>query len=107
MLLGHGAHPATGEPIRDVARARKLIDQLELLEANPEGLGAEEMRLVRESLHSVRLAFVEAVGETPAPAASPAPDSPPPAAAETKPLETPDSADEDRASRKRFIKKYD
>lgn len=101
VLLGRGEHPAIGEPLKDVARARKLIDQLELLESKPEGLGAEETRLVRESLHELRLAYVEAVGKQPA--------APETTALTTDPAATePEDEDKDEdGGRKRFVKKYD
>lgn len=105
MLLGRAAHPAIGEPVTDVARARKLIDQLELLEAKPEGLGAEETRLIREGLHELRLAYVEAAGEQPKPPAAPAEE--PLIAEAPKDDAGSDEEDDEDEDRKRFVKKYD
>ncbi|MEE2714868.1 MAG: DUF1844 domain-containing protein [Verrucomicrobiota bacterium] len=104
MLLGKGTHPAIGEPITDVIRARKLIDQLEVLEAKPDGLGAEETRLIRESLHELRMAFVEAVGDQPSPESNKSEtktQAPSPSTTE------PTGASKSDEGRKRFVKKYD
>ena len=109
MLLGRGTHPAIGEPITDVVRARKLIDQLEVLETKTDGLGAEETRLVRESLHELRMAFVEAVGDQPSSQndETEAKDKESPQS-KAEPAEAPKSDDDgDGDSRKRFVKKYD
>lgn len=67
MLLGKVAHPETGQKVKDVEAARLFIDQLEMLEAKTKGnLSKEEAGLLKQSLMSVRLAFVEAV-EAPEP----------------------------------------
>ena len=109
MLLGKGTHPAMGEPITDVIRARKLIDQLEILEAKPDGLGAEETRLIRESLHELRMAFVEAVGDQSSPktkkSETEAQDSLQSTTESTDASKSDDVVDDE--NRKRFVKKYD
>ena len=109
MLLGKGTHPAIGEPITDVIRARKLIDQLEVLEAKPDGLGAEETRLIRESLHELRMAFVEAVGDQPSPESNKSEtktqDSSPSTTEPTGASKSDEAVDD--GGRKRFVKKYD
>jgi len=67
MLLGKTAHPETGQVVKDLEAARLFIDQLEMLEVKTRGnLTKEEAALLKQSLMSVRLAFVEAV-ETPPP----------------------------------------
>src|SRR5690242_11775885 len=77
MLLGKVPHPQSGRPVRDLEGARMFIDQLEMIEAKTKGnLNPEEEALLKHSLMSLRLAFVEAV-ESSAPAA---PESPPAAA---------------------------
>ena len=96
MLLGKATHPAMTEPIVDTTRAKKLIEQLELLEGNTTGLNADETRLIRESLHSLRMSYVEVVGEPPPAASSPATES-------SKP--EPDDEEDDHTP-KRFVKKY-
>ena len=104
MLLGRATHPALEEPVVDTTRAKKLIDQLEVLEENTAGLGAEETRLIRESLHSLRMAYVEVIGDNPPTDAPPKPEkmkSPDEKAA------TESAADDDDPTPKRFVKKYD
>ena len=106
MLLGKVPHPETGQVIKDLEAARLFIDQLEMLEAKTKGnLTKEEASLLKQSLMSLRLAYVEAV-ETPAP----------PAASKTEPAKAggePDagaasrsSAPAEEESRKKFSKKY-
>src|SRR5215471_9740693 len=74
MLLGHVAHPETGKVVKDVEAAKMFIDQLEMLEAKTKGnLTKEEEGLLKQSLMTLRLTFVDAVqsgaptGGTPAP----------------------------------------
>jgi len=100
LLMGKVPHPQTGQTMRDIEASRLFIDQLEMLEAKTKGnLTREEEQLLKQSLMSLRMAFVEAV-ESP----------------ETEPrkMETPaenkieaaaqPAADED--SKKKFTKKY-
>src|SRR5215831_127203 len=62
MLLGKVAHPETGQIVKDMDAARFFIDQLEMLEAKTKGnLTREETALLKQSLMSLRLAFVDAV----------------------------------------------
>jgi hypothetical protein len=102
MLLGKATHPAIGKPVVDTSRAKKLIEQLEVLEGKTTGLNAEETRLIRESLHSLRLSYVEVVGENP-PATSPSETEPSKPATDNP---APNNEDDDH-SPKRFVKKYD
>jgi len=118
IFLGLAPHPQTGQVAQDLEHAKYFIDQLEMLEAKTRGnLDKREEALLRQSLTTLRLAFVEAVSK-PA-ATAPGADlgaekekSPtPPAAAEAAPPssqpETPGGvppAAED--SRKKFTKKY-
>ncbi|MGD1086715.1 MAG: DUF1844 domain-containing protein [Verrucomicrobiota bacterium] len=104
IFLGLAPHPQTGQIARDLDHARYFIDQLEMIEAKTRGnLDKMEEGLLKQSLTSLRLAFVEAVSkpapaapdETSAPAAAapaPAPAAPAPGAAEE--------------SHKKFSKKY-
>ena len=103
MLLGRATHPALEEPVVDTTRAKKLIDQLEVLEENTTGLGAEETRLIRESLHSLRMAYVEVVGENPPSDTLANTEKPKPS--NEKPV-TESAADDDDPTPKRFVKKY-
>ena len=104
MLLGRATHPALEEPVVDTTRAKKLIDQLEVLEENTTALGAEETRLIRESLHSLRMAYVEVVGENPPSDTLANTEKPKPS--NEKPV-TESAADDDDPTPKRFVKKYD
>ena len=111
MLLGKVPHPQTGKTMRDLEGARMFIDQLEMLEAKTKGnLGKEEQALLKQSLMSLQMAFVEAVeapAPTPAAPAQPAPAAPAETAADsaTAPPPTGESAAE-ADSKKKFSKKY-
>jgi hypothetical protein len=108
MLLGKVPGPETERTVRDLDAARMFIDQLEMLEVKTKGnLDAQEERLLKQSLTSLRMAFVEAVdadqsaasassAQTGAPAAAP---NPPASAGSSQ-----TSAEEE--PRKRFTKKY-
>ena len=59
MLLGKVAHPETGQVVKDIEAAKFFIDQLEMLEVKTKGnLSKEEGALLKQSLMSLRLAFV-------------------------------------------------
>lgn len=103
LLLGKVPHPQTGEKIRDIEAARLFIDQLEMLEAKTKGnLSKEEEQLLKQSLMSLRMAFVDAV-QSPAP--EPKKVETPPPAAEQKIEPGPETAAE-AESKKKFTKKY-
>ncbi|HEY5909119.1 MAG TPA: DUF1844 domain-containing protein [Verrucomicrobiae bacterium] len=102
MLLGKVAHPESGKATRDLEAARLFIDQLEMLEVKTRGnLSKEESGLLKQSLMSLRLAFVEAADE-PAPKAEPRPQSAAPEGAAA----SGSTADADDEHRKKFSKKY-
>lgn len=103
-LLGKSPHPEHGEPVLDLDGAQLLIDQLEMLENKTKGnLTAEESRLLKQSLMSLRLAFVEAVDrQATQPQPAPAPEAPA-ADAGAGPTAT---AAEAAESRRKFTKKY-
>jgi hypothetical protein len=62
MLLGKVPHPQTGETAKDTEAAKLFIDQLEMLEIKTKGnLSKEESGLLKQSLMSLRMTFVEAV----------------------------------------------
>jgi hypothetical protein len=66
MLLGKTAHPETGKIVRDLEAAKFFIDQLEMLEFKTKGnLDQEEAALLKQSLMSLRMAFVESVDSPP------------------------------------------
>jgi hypothetical protein len=109
MLLGKVAHPETGQVIKDMDSARLFIDQLEMLEAKTKGnLTKEESGLLKQSLMSLRLAFVESI-ESPQPESAPArPSTPSAGVNETaRPAPAPGSSSaEEEEHRKKFSKKY-
>jgi hypothetical protein len=113
MLLGKVPGPQSGQTIRDLEAARLFIDQLEVLEAKTKGnLTKQEEALLKQTLMSLRLAFVEAV-ESPKPAdkteetvTAPAAIETP-AATENKNAPTPNAGTAtEESSGKRFSKKY-
>ena len=112
MLLGKTAHPETGQIVRDLEAAKFFIDQLEMLEYKTKGnLSQEEAALLKQSLMSLRMAFVEAVDSPPSKSES-GPDrgSPPagavPASESAKTTPPPDMSPTEDEHRKKFTKKY-
>ena len=112
MLLGRAPHPETGQAVRDLEAAKLFIDQLEMLEVKTKGnLNPQESALLKQSLMTLHLAFVEAVNapETPPPpakpAAAPAEKDSPATENKTAPAEAAGAVSEEE-SRKRFSKKY-
>jgi len=111
MCLGRTPHPQSGKSMRDLEAARLFIDQLEMLAAKTKGnLSHDEDALLRQSLMSLRLAFVEAVEM---PAAAEPPPAPPPAPAASSPAAPPEDGKPSEAgpaadpdSKKKFSKKY-
>jgi hypothetical protein len=110
MLLGKAPHPETQKTVQDLDSAKMFIDQLEMLEVKTQGnLNADEAKLLKQSLMTLRLAFVQAIDSPPAPApaepatatapAEPAPSSTAPGPASTPALEA-------EEARKKFSKKY-
>lgn len=92
MFLGKMPNPETGEKVHDMESARFFIDQLEMLETKTKGnLSRGEETLLKQSLMTLRLAFVEVV------------DSPAENDAPTKPEASTPPAEE---SSKKFSKKY-
>ena len=112
MLLGKSAHPETGKTVRDLEGAKLFIDLLEMLEYKTKGnLNQEEATLLKQSLMSLRMAFVEAV-DSPPPQTGSQPDqaSPPagsvPASESAKTEPVPDMGSTNDERRKKFTKKY-
>ncbi len=115
MLLGKVAHPETGKVFHDLEAARMFIDQLEMLEAKTKGnLSKEESDLLKQTLMTLRFAFVQATEESaagskaaaqeekqPEPAKQPSPE------AQTTPATgaTPAATSEEE-HKKKFSKKY-
>jgi hypothetical protein len=112
MLLGKTAHPETGQNIRDLEAAKLFIDLLEMLQSKTKGnLTPEEAALLKQSLMSLRMAYVETVD-------SPAPKTEPQSAPSPSPLESDSASKSPKAEsastaasteedhRKKFTKKY-
>ena len=99
MLLGQTPHPETGKAVRDLEAAQLFISQLEMLETKTKGnLTRNEEQLLKQSLMSLRMAFVEAVND-PTAAGNPAPEE-----SKTAPAEA-DAVKAD-PSGKKFSKTY-
>ena len=112
MLLGKTAHPETGQVVRDLEAAKFFIDQLEMLEFKTKGnLNQEEAALLKQSLMSLRMAFVESVDSPSPPSESRAEPATPPAGAgptgePAKPAAAPAASPDEDEHRKKFTKKY-
>ena len=103
LLLGKVPNPETGQTIRDVEAARLFIDQLQMLEIKTKGnLRKEEEQLLKQSLMTLRMAFVEAV-QSPEPPSQITESAP---AAEEKKIESAASESAADDSKKKFTKKY-
>jgi hypothetical protein len=106
LLLGKMAHPQTGEFARDIDAARMFIDQLEMIEAKTKGnLNKEEEALLKQSLLSLHMAFVEAV-ESPAPSRPETPPAQPDHAAPAAGGPVPPNPTDETDARTKFSKKY-
>jgi hypothetical protein len=116
IFLGQMPNPQTGQTAQDLEHARYFIDQLEMLEVKTKGnLDKQEEAILKQSLASLRLTFVEAVNH-PQAASSPAPAEPPPAAPAVDEQETPVTEPDlpgekpppaaEIQSNKKFSKKY-
>jgi hypothetical protein len=103
LLMGKVPHPQSGEIVRDIEASRLFIDQLEMLEAKTKGnLSKDEEQLLKQSLMSLRMAFVEAV-ESPAEETTKPEAVAPPAENKIEAGAAPAAEDE---SKKKFTKKY-
>ncbi|MBE7499953.1 MAG: DUF1844 domain-containing protein [Verrucomicrobiales bacterium] len=111
MFLGKAPRPDTDQPTIDLEAASQFIDTLEMFEAKTQGnLNAAEAGLLRETLMTLRITFVEVAetkpgpttaptdGRAPTPDAPPAPDRSPPAPGA--------AADAPAEDRKKFVKRY-
>ena len=102
MMLGKTPHPQTGQTMRDLESAQLFIDQLEMLEAKTRGnLARAEETLLKQTLMTLRMAFVEATEQQ---QSEPKPSETP---AETRPAPTGvESGEESKEPKKRFSKKF-
>jgi hypothetical protein len=105
IFLGHAPHPQTGQKEINLEHARFFIDQLEMLEAKTKGnLDKQEEGMLKQSLTSLRMAFVEAVQKEAAQPATTAPAQELPKEATAPSEPAPEQHDDD--SKKKFSKKY-
>jgi hypothetical protein len=108
VLMGKVTDPDGGKPVEDLDAARLFVDQIEMLEAKTKGnLNSEETSLLKQTLMTLRMAFVQAVeaaekrAEKPKPAEAP---STPTGQGET--AQSPASGPTEEEHRKKFSKKY-
>ncbi|HMP84855.1 MAG TPA: DUF1844 domain-containing protein [Verrucomicrobiota bacterium] len=102
MLMGRTPHPETGQIVYELDTARLFVEQLEMLQAKTRGnLTKSEEALLKQTLMTVRLAYVEAVEHPPS--QQPQPSQPP---VGEKKLSGQDAPSDDE-SKKRFSKKFD
>ena len=110
MLLGKTPHPETGQTIQDLEAAKLFIDMIEMLEAKTKGnLTKEESALLKQSLMTLRLAYVQAVEAGPISGEKSSNPGPTPDSAPAQPAETPKDSStpsEEEEHRKKFSKKY-
>jgi hypothetical protein len=110
MLLGKTPHPETGKTMQDLESAKLFIDLLEMLEAKTKGnLTKEEQSLLKQSLMTVRMGFVEAVESSSPSEAKSKEAQPAEATKSTEPEKAPSlegSAPAPEESHKKFTKKY-
>ncbi|HYV26124.1 MAG TPA: DUF1844 domain-containing protein [Candidatus Eisenbacteria bacterium] len=108
MFLGKVPHPQTHEMVKDLEAAQMFIEQLEMLESKTKGnLNKQEESLLKQSLMSLRLAFVEEIEKGEQPQKPPASQGQsageaPAALSQTDSALTADESE----SRKKFSKKY-
>jgi uncharacterized protein YccT (UPF0319 family) len=110
MLMGNTPHPETGQTMRDLEAAKLFIDMLEMLQAKTKGNRTpQEETMLKQTLMTVRMAFVEAANSANKPEK---PATPPPSASAQAPntapesgIATPSSAPAEE-SHKKFTKKY-
>jgi hypothetical protein len=108
IFLGRIPHPESGKTELDLDSAQFFIDQLEMIEAKTKGnLSKQEEGLLKQSLMSLRMAFVDATNK-PAPPEetkhAPAEPAKPTETAAEAPAPEPPAGDDE--SRKKFSKKY-
>ena len=102
ILMGRAPNPMNGKTETDLDAAQMFVEQLEMLEAKTQGnLSADEQRLLKQNLMTVRLAFVQTVEGA---KGHPGNQAPPvdPGTAGSKPAEDGPEA----ASKKKFSKTY-
>ena len=106
MMLGKTPHPETGQPMKDLEAAKLFIDTIEMLETKTRGnLSPPEQNMLKQTLMSVRMAFVEAANSS-GPAAEEKASAPSSAAGASSAPAQEKPAAEREESHKKFSKKY-
>jgi hypothetical protein len=105
MLMGRSQPPGGHDaPPKDLEAARLFIDQLEMLETKTKGnLTKEEESLLKQTLMTLRMSFVDAVEEA---GKETKPDEKSQEQAKTDSAGAPASAAAQEESHKKFSKKY-
>lgn len=111
MFLGKAPRPDTDQPTIDLEAASQFIDTLEMFEAKMHGnLTAAEAGLLRETLMTLRITFVEVAETKPGPAtpstAGSGPTSDAPSTPDHPPAATEAAVDSPAEDRKKFVKRY-
>ena len=119
IFLGHAPNPQSGKMETDLENAKYFIDQLEMLAVKTKGnLDKTEETMLKQSLTSLRLAFVESVSKAPTAAvSSPKSENPPTDEQETPSAQEPPEGEtageaapiippKEEESKKKFTKKY-
>ncbi|MCS7337017.1 MAG: DUF1844 domain-containing protein [Verrucomicrobiae bacterium] len=107
MLLGKMPGPQTEEARPDLDQAQVAIELLEMLELKTKGnLTKEEENLLKQSLMTVRMAFVEAVEAAPAASGSSRQSQATGATDASQGQATAEQPQSEEQPRKRFVKKY-
>jgi hypothetical protein len=113
LFLGQIPNPQTGQPETNLEVARMFIDQLAMIQEKTRGnLSSEESAVLRNTLSSLQMAFVEASRGEPTEAAAPreepaTPAAPSPAVEdETLKPDAPSMPAVESESKKKFTKSY-
>ncbi len=117
LFLGLIPHPQNNEPEVNLPLARMFIDQLSMIQEKTRGnLSNEETGVLRNALSNLQMAYVEVAkgGGAELPTAAPVRPAETPAELASSPVEStplaaaasPEPADDNRESKKRFTKSY-
>ena len=107
MMMGKVPSPESGERVQNLDAAKLFIDQLEMLENKTKGnLDKDEEKLLKQSLMTLRLAFVEAVEKEPGQATTSPPAEPAKAREPGSGPTEPSAPAQPEESHKKFSKKY-
>ena len=110
LMTGKAPHPETGQTMSDLEAAKLFIDTLEMLEQKTRGnLSPPEQNMLKQTLMTVRMAFVEAANAATSgdktEAASSTPSAAKPESGPSSPAPETSAAPAEE-SHKKFTKKY-